>query len=68
MVDEACVAAYTRGLAEEGMHVDVADVRRAHALQLFIFVGVSTALDADHVADRSELVAFSLDLLDATAP
>jgi hypothetical protein len=67
VVDEACVAAYTLGLAEEGMHADVADVRRAHALQLFIFVGVSTALDADNADDRAELVAFSLDLLDATA-
>ncbi|MFC5179553.1 phosphotransferase [Nocardioides taihuensis] len=68
VVDEACVAAYTAGLAQEGLTLSVADVRRAHALQLFLFVGLSTALDDDHAADRAELVAFSLDLLEATDP
>ncbi len=59
-LDEACVAAYTRGLAEEGMVCDVADVRRAHALQLFLFVGISIEVP--------ELVQLSLDLLEETEP
>lgn len=72
-VDDACVTAYTRGLTDEGVSVDRAVVRRAHALQLFIFAGISTlpgreAMPPAQLARRAALARLSLDLLDATQP
>ena len=75
--DAAIVPAYRRGLADEGLHVDEADVRRAHALQLLIFSGLSALpfehLDAEPTPElratsrtRAALATFSLDLVDAT--
>lgn len=75
--DERCLHAYHRGLLAEGLEVDLADVARAHALQLLVFTGYSTLpfelLDAEpgpaleQVArTRAELARHSLDLVDAT--
>lgn len=41
-LDWACVAAYTRGLADEGVEIAEDVVRRAHALHLLIFAGLSS--------------------------
>ena len=76
--DEACLAAYVEGLAAEGLEVDTGVVRRAHALQLLLFVGLSSppfemleappSPELEHlVAERAALATFSLDLVDATS-
>jgi hypothetical protein len=77
--DEACVTSYVEGLAAEGVRVDEATVRRAHALQLMLFTGYS-ALPLDEldglapqaqrslVVDRAVLARFCLDLVDSTEP
>lgn len=69
-LDEHCVLAFARGLAEEGCDIDVETVRRAHALQLFLFSGISTLPEAEmpveHIAARALLARHSLDLLDRT--
>jgi hypothetical protein len=75
--DEACLTAYAEGLAAEGTDVDPAVVRRGHALQLLLFVGLSALpfemLEAPPstelerlVAERAALATFSLDLVDAS--
>jgi hypothetical protein len=70
-LDERCVAAYTRGLADEGVAVDPAVVRRAHALQLFLFSGASALPDEgmslETARARALLARHSLDLLDRTS-
>lgn len=70
--DLACVRAYHRGLAAEGYDVPLAVVRRAHAVHLMLFSGISTFVGGagvaeDHLASRAALARYSLDLLDATA-
>lgn len=69
-LDERCVTAYHRGLGDEGCEVDLDVVRRAHALQLFLFSGISTLPDEGmtgaQVAARAALARHSLDLLDRT--
>lgn len=77
-VEQAIVAAYVDGLRAEGCEVEDAAVRRAHALQLMIFTGLST-LPFEHLesppteelhrvaAERAAIARFSLELLDATA-
>lgn len=75
--DEACVASYHRGLAAEGVDVDVAALWRAHALQLLLFTGLSAIpfelLDAPPddalratAATRAALARHALDLVDQT--
>ena len=66
-------------MADEGMVVDEAIVRRSHALLLMIFTGFS-ALPFEQLestppeampalaADRAELARFCLDLVEATKP
>ena len=70
-LDARCVAAYTRGLAEEGVDIPLDVVQRAHALQLLIFAGLSSLPDegmpAEQVAARAALARHSLDLFDATS-
>ncbi len=77
--EAAIVSAYVAGMAEEGMAVDEAIVRRSHALLLMIFTGFSalpfeqlesTPPDAMPAlaADRAELARFCLDLVEATKP
>jgi hypothetical protein len=75
--EEACLAEYVQGLADEGYDVDLETVRRAHALHVLVFNGLS-ALPFDqldsvppaaletYAANRAELARFSLDLVDAT--
>ena len=77
-VDDAIVRAYVAGLRAEGCELPLEVVRRAHALQLLVFTGLSTLpfehLDSPptpelhHVAaERAAIARFSLDLVDATA-
>jgi hypothetical protein len=76
-IDDVIVAAYVAGLRAEGNTVTETVVRRAHALQLLIFTGLS-ALPFEHLdqeptdelfalgAERAALARFSLDLVDST--
>jgi hypothetical protein len=74
---EACLAAYRDGLDAEGLEISLDRLRRAHALQLLIFTGLSTLpfelLEEEitpalqHLAsERATIARYSLDLLDAT--
>lgn len=75
--DEACVRAYADGLAAEGVDLGLPVVRRAHALHLLLFSGLSAIpfelLDAEPTnetraiaASSAAIARFSLDLLDRT--
>ena len=78
VLEDACVRAYTAGLADEVLDLDEAVVRRAHALQLLLFTGLS-ALPFEHLdaeptpalqelaCSRAALTEFVLDLVDATS-
>ncbi len=77
--DEACLAAYVAGLRAEGDDTPTDVVRRAHALQLMLYAGLSTIpfehLDAEPTPallrlarQRASLAAYSLDLLARTEP
>ncbi|TNM39471.1 hypothetical protein FHP29_11255 [Nocardioides albidus] len=75
--DEACLTAYAEGLAAEGVELDLPTVRRAHALHLLLFTGLS-AIPFEHLgaeptdalramaATRAAIARYSLDLLDQT--
>ncbi len=74
---DACLDAYRDGLAAEGYDVSAADLRRAHALQLVLFTGLSclpfellgeepTPEGMRIAAARADLARHSLDLLAAT--
>jgi len=75
--EDVIVDAYVEGLRAEGCYIDADVVRRAHALQLLIFTGLST-LPFEHfdeppsralialAAERAALSRFSLDLLAST--
>ncbi len=75
---EACLAAYREGLLAEGFEIDLAALRRAHALHLMIFTGLSTlpfellgeeitpAL-GELAAGRASIARHCLDLLESTA-
>jgi hypothetical protein len=76
-VERVIVPAYVEGLRAEGCDIAEAVVRRAHALHLMIFVGLST-LPFEHLgatvtpalqhdaAERAAIGRFSLDLLAQT--
>lgn len=75
---DACLVAYHAGLAAEGFEISLDRLRRAHALHLMIFTGLSTlpfefldqeiTPDLEHLAsERAAIARHSLDLLDATA-
>ncbi len=77
-LEETIVPAYVEGLRAEGCEIPEAVVRRAHALQLMIFTGLSTLpwehLDSEPTpelhqvaAERAALARFSLDLLERTS-
>jgi hypothetical protein len=77
-VDETIFAGYMAGLRAEECWIPDDVVRRAHALQLMLFTGLSTVplelLDQEptpevrHLAaQRAAIARFSLDLCDATA-
>lgn len=68
---ERCLRAYHGGLAAEGFTLPLAQLRRAHALQLLVFTGFSAFLvdgpaSPGELAARAALTQHSLDLLDAT--
>lgn len=74
---EACLASYVDGLAAEGLELDLATVRRAHALHLLVFSGLSAIpfehLDAEPTdalramaATRAAIARHALDLVDQT--
>lgn len=77
--DATILPAYLAGLTEMGMHVDEAALRRAHALQLLLFTGLST-VPLEHLAgppspglatlaaDRAAVARYVLDLVDTTKP
>ncbi len=77
-VDDAILDGYMAGLRAEECWIPDDVVRRAHALQLMLFTGLST-LPLEHldeeptpelrrvVAQRADIARFSLDLCDATA-
>jgi hypothetical protein len=76
--ENACLPAYVDGLRDEGCDVDAAIIRRAHALLMLLFSGLS-ALPIEHLAkpptpeleriavERAAAARFMLDLVDATA-
>lgn len=72
-LDERCLIAHHEGLAAEGFDVDLDVLRRAHALQLLVFSGISSLptdgpdeMDDDHVRARAVLARHSFDLLEQT--
>lgn len=76
--DAAITAAYTAGLHAEGSTIDIDTVRRAHALQMALFSGLSgypfEYLDAPPTPElmalsleRAAITRYCLDLVDATA-
>ena len=78
-LEEACLGAYVRGLRDEGCSVPVETVRRAHALLMLLFWGLSAVPvevlfgqvgpgTADVVRERARAAEFVLDLVDATSP
>ena len=77
----ACVAAYAAGLADEGLEVPLAEVRRGHAVSLMLFNGLPSlpadmppALAGDDaavdhwVAQRAGIARYALDVLARTEP
>ena len=78
-LEQACFGAYVRGLRDEGCAVPVETVRRAHALLMLLFWGLSSVpLEvlfgregpgaADVVRERARAAEFVLDLVEATSP
>jgi hypothetical protein len=77
-LDELCMDAYVAGLRAEGCGIPAVDVRRAHALQMMIFTGLSTVpwehLDSEPTPDlvrlastRAAIARHCLEMLDATS-
>lgn len=76
-IEQVVVPAYVDGLRAEGCDMPEQDVRRAHALQLMVFTGLSTlpfehlrsplTPELQHLAtERAAIARFSLALVDAT--
>ena len=80
-LEDVCLAAYVRGLRDEGCDVAVTAVRRAHALLMLLFWGLTAvpievllgmpppgpAGAAEHVVrQRAAAAAFVLDLVEVT--
>lgn len=77
-LEAACLPAYVDGLRAEGVEVDLDVVRRAHALLLLLFAGLSSfpleLLEGPPTEDglrvaraKAGLARFALDLAEATA-
>lgn len=76
--EEDCFAAYVEGLRDEGCDAPTAQVRRAHALLMLIYTGLSS-FPLEHLpheptperhriaAERAAMARFILDLVDQTA-
>lgn len=76
-LEEACLSAYLRGLHAEGSDASPEKVRRAHALLMWLFGGLSAvplevlfgSAPPEHaVRERAQAAAFTLDLVEATEP
>ncbi len=78
-LEEACLPAYVEGLAAEGVEIDLDVVRRAHALMMLLFTGLSaipfellegapTEEKVRVARERAAAARFMLDLADTTAP
>lgn len=77
-VEDAILPSYVEGLRAERCDIPLDVVRRAHALHLMLYTGLST-LPFEHLradptpalhrvaAERAAIARFSLDLMDATA-
>jgi hypothetical protein len=77
-IEDTVLPAYAEGVRAEGVDIGDEALRRAHALHLMIFTGLST-LPFEHLAEeptpelraiaaeRARIARFALDLLDATA-
>jgi hypothetical protein len=78
-LEQLCLREYMRGLADEGCEAGLEQVRRAHALLMLIFAGLS-AVPLEYLAieptpelkrlarERAAVARFILDLVDATMP
>lgn len=78
-IEDSILPSYIQGLRAEDCQTPLDVVRRAHAVHLMLFTGLST-LPFEHfgthptptlhqiAADRATIARFSLDLLDATEP
>lgn len=77
-MEAACTPAYVEGLRAEGCDVPLDVVRRAHALQLLIFTGLSSFFFPElqgpptpqvhaMAAERAATTRFAVDFADATA-
>ena len=74
----ACIEAYVAGLADEGLEVPLADVRRSHAVSLMLFNGLPSlplerleedAAVLDHWArQRAGIARYALHVLAETTP
>ena len=76
-VEAACLPAYVEGLRDEGCAVPTQQVRRAHAILMLFFTGLSS-FPLEHLpheptperhriaAERAAMARFILDLVDAT--
>jgi AcrR family transcriptional regulator len=68
----ACVESYAAGLADEGLEVPLAEVRRGHAVSLMLFNGLpSLPLDLDDeemARQRAGIARYALDVLADTDP
>jgi Phosphotransferase enzyme family len=77
-LEEACLPEYVRGLRAEGCDTPLAVVRRAHALLMLLFWGLTAppvevvvgapSPGAAAAHERASAAGFVLDLVDATAP
>jgi hypothetical protein len=77
-LEESCLDAYVAGLRAEGCDVALETVRRAHALTMLLFWGLSAVPleimfgapppPPDVFAERARAARFVLDLVDSTAP
>lgn len=76
-LEELCLAAYVRGLRDEGCDVAPEVTRRVHALVMLLFAGLSAVPlevlfgmpapgGSEVVRERAAAAAFVLDLVDAT--
>jgi hypothetical protein len=78
-LDDRCLRAYVEGLRDEGCQVPFEVVRRAHALVMLLFCGLSAVPvevlaggpapgGTEVVRQRAEAARFVLDLVDSTSP
>jgi hypothetical protein len=78
-LEDVCLAAYVQGLHDEGWPVDLAVVRRSHALLMLLFWGLSSVplevlfgvpepFPPAVARERAAAATFVLDLVEATAP